>query len=40
MHSIFVEPSRWQADVVVPGDGDNKTALDLIRTWIEDVLAR
>lgn len=30
MHDKFVEPSKWQADVIIPSTTDNDVAVDLI----------
>jgi len=38
MHLQFVEPSKRYADVIVPEGGDNRVAIDLLRTKIAAVL--
>jgi len=38
MHSQFVEPNKYQADVIIPEGGMNHVAVDLIRTKIDAVL--
>jgi uridine kinase len=38
MHLQFVEPSKRYADVIVPEGGDNRVAIDLLRTKIAVVL--
>lgn len=39
MHQAFIEPSRRHADLIVPEGGENAMALDLIRAWIERLIA-
>ncbi len=38
MHSQFVEPNKFLADVIIPEGGMNRVAVDLIRTKIDSVL--
>ena len=38
MHLEFVEPSKRHADVIIPVGGQNKIAVDMVRTKIRDVL--
>ncbi len=38
MHSQFVEPNKYLADVIIPEGGMNHVAVDLIRTKINAVL--
>ena len=38
MHYQFVEPNKYQADVIIPEGGMNHVAVDLIRTKINAVL--
>ena len=38
MHSQFVEPNKYVADVIIPEGGMNHVAVDLIRTKINAVL--
>jgi uridine kinase len=38
MHDQFVEPSKYFADLIVPEGGENKVAVDLIRTKINSIL--
>lgn len=40
MHEQFVEPSKFYADVIIPEGGENKVAIDLIRTKISSILSR
>lgn len=40
MHEQFVEPSKYYADVIIPEGGENKVAIDLIRTKIYSILSR
>lgn len=38
MHLQFVEPSKRHADVIIPGGGHNKVAIDLVKTKIRELL--
>lgn len=38
MHQQFVEPSKRFADVIIPGGGHNRVAIDLVKTKIRDLL--
>ena len=38
MHEQFVEPSKYFADIIVPEGGQNKAAVDLIRTKINSII--
>ncbi|MFQ5709986.1 MAG: uridine kinase [bacterium] len=38
MHLQFVEPSKRYADIIVPEGGNNKVAVDLIKTKIESLI--
>ena len=38
MHLQFVEPSKRFADVIIPGGGHNKVAIDLVQTKIRELL--
>ncbi len=40
MHDQFVEPSKFYADIIIPEGGENKVAIDLIRTKINSILLR
>ena len=40
MHDQFVEPSKYHADVIIPEGGENKVAIDLIRTKINSILRK
>jgi uridine kinase len=40
MHTQFVEPSKYYADVIIPQGGDNHMAIDLLHTKIIDILER
>jgi len=40
MHEQFVEPSKYYADLIVPEGGENKVAVDLIRTKINSILKK
>jgi uridine kinase len=39
MHLQFVEPSKRWADLIIPEGGNNKVALDLIISKLQNVLA-
>ena len=38
MHLQFVEPTKRFADVIIPGGGHNKVAIDLLKTKIRELL--
>jgi len=38
MHLQFVEPLKRFADVIIPGGGHNKVAIDLVKTKIKELL--
>ena len=38
MHNQFVEPSKYFSDLIIPEGGENKVAVDLIRTKINSIL--
>ena len=38
MHEQFVEPSKYFADIIVPEGGQNKVAVDLIKTKINSII--
>jgi len=38
MHDQFVEPSKYFADLIIPEGGENRVAVDLIRTKINSIL--
>src|SRR5262245_21483750 len=38
MHMQFVEPGKRFADVIIPGGGHNKVAIDLVKTKIRELL--
>ncbi len=40
MHQQFVEPSKLFADIIIPEGGQNKVAIDLLRTKISSTLTR
>ena len=40
MHEQFVEPSKKNADIIVPTGGYNKVALDMIIRHIEEALKK
>jgi len=40
MHLQFVEPSKRYADIIIPGGGRNKVAIDLIKTKIASLLTQ
>ena len=39
MHQQFVEPSKYFADIIIPEGGQNKVAIDLLRTKINAILS-
>ena len=38
MHIQFVEPTKKYADIIIPGGGQNKVAVDILRTKIMDLI--
>ncbi len=38
MHLQFVEPSKRFADMIIPGGGHNKVAIDMVKTKIRELL--
>ena len=40
MHLQFIEPSKRNADIIVPQGGHNQVAIDVITTTIENALQR
>ncbi len=38
MHQVFVEPSKREADIIVPRGGENRIAIDIIRAKVEKLL--
>ncbi|PQJ21259.1 uridine kinase [Tenacibaculum sp. SG-28] len=38
MHEQFIEPTKNFADIIIPGGGHNKVAIDVVRTVINDRL--
>ncbi len=39
MHKQFVEPSKYFADIIIPEGGQNRVAIDLLRTKINAILS-
>ena len=39
MHQQFVEPSKYFSDIIIPEGGENKVAIDLLRTKINAILS-
>ena len=38
MHEQFIEPSKKYADIIIPFGGENKTGINIIKTYIEKVV--
>ena len=38
MHEQFIEPSKKYADIIIPLGGENKTGINIIKTYIENVV--
>ena len=38
MHEQFIEPSKKYADIIIPLGGENKTGVNIIKTYIEKVV--
>ncbi|SJZ90667.1 uridine kinase [Anaerorhabdus furcosa] len=40
MHSLFIEPSKRYADIIIPEGGKNSVAIDLLTTKISSIITR
>lgn len=40
MHSEFIEPTKAYADLIIPQGGENKRAIGIMRTYIEEIFHR
>ena len=38
MHDEFIEPTKQYADIIIPLGGENKTGINIIKTYIEKVV--
>lgn len=38
MHEQFIEPTKKYADLIVPQGGENKTGINILRTYIEGIV--
>lgn len=38
MHEQFIEPSKKYADIIIPLGGENKTGINILKTYIEKVV--
>jgi uridine kinase len=38
MHSLFIEPSKRYADLIIPEGGRNEVAIDLLTTKISSII--
>ena len=38
MHEQFIEPSKKYADIIIPFGGENKTGINILKTYIEKVV--
>ena len=38
MHEQFIEPTKKLADLIVPWGGDNRTGINILRTYIEGIV--
>lgn len=38
MHEQFIEPTKKYADLIVPQGGDNKTGIDILKSYIEGIV--
>jgi uridine kinase len=39
MHLEFIEPTKRYADLIIPQGGENKKAIEIMKTYIERILA-
>lgn len=40
MHEQFIEPTKKYADLIIPQGGDNKTGIDILKSYIEGIVLR
>ena len=38
MHEQFIEPSKKYADIIIPLGGENKTGINIIKSYIEKII--
>lgn len=38
MHEQFIEPTKKYADLIIPQGGDNKTGINILKTYIEGIV--
>ena len=38
MHELFIEPSKKYADIIIPLGGENKTGINIIKSYIEKTI--
>ena len=38
MHEQFIEPSKKYADIIIPLGGENKTGINIIKSYIEKTI--
>lgn len=40
MHEQFIEPTKKYADLIIPQGGDNKTGINILKSYIEGIVLR
>lgn len=40
MHEQFIEPTKKYADLIIPQGGDNKTGINILKSYIEGIVAK
>ena len=40
MHEQFIEPTKKFADLIIPWGGDNRTGINILRTYIEGIVTK
>jgi uridine kinase len=38
MHEQFIEPTKKFADIIVPQGGENRTGINILKTYIEGIV--
>ena len=40
MHEQFIEPTKKYADLIIPQGGDNKTGINILKSYIEGIVLK
>ena len=40
MHELYVQPSKHNADIIVPEGGENQVAIDILVTKVRDIISK